>query len=187
MDVMKLLMVSLAVMLVDTFPLARLLNLGAFKDAAKRRRLALTVIVGMAAAGGICYFADLLQEQYLQMVVFVPAVALLAYLVALVLRKLRPALYQTVGSCLPFAAVNCAVLGGVLLHTKSGGTLIDYVTCGLVSALAFLLVGALFTGIRQHLELMAEPPGWLRGYPVALLTAALMALAFCGFAGLQVW
>ena len=189
MDVMKLLILSLVMILIDTFLLTRLLNIGSLSDRAKRRKVALAVMAGMGLTGAVCYFVDLLQEQsgYLQTAVFLLAVAVLAYLIALVLRKMWPALYQAVIGCPPFAAVNCAVLGAALLHTKSSGTFIEYVACGLVGGLSLLAVGAVFAGVRQHLELMAEPPKWLRGFPIALITAVLMALAFCGFDGVRIW
>ena len=90
------------------------------------------------------------------------------------------------GVYLPLITTNCAVLGVVLLNVQEGYNFIESVVYGITGGVGFLLAIVLFASIRERLQ-FSEPPKAFRGFPIALITAGLMALSFMGFSGLQVW
>jgi electron transport complex protein RnfA len=102
------------------------------------------------------------------------------------LKKSMPALYEALGVYLPLITTNCAVLGVVLLNVQEGYNFIESVVYGVTGGVGFLVAIVLFASIRERLE-FSEPPKSFRGFPIALITAGLMALSFMGFSGLQVW
>ena len=87
---------------------------------------------------------------------------------------------------LPLITTNCAVLGVVLLNVQENYNFIESVVYGITGGVGFLLAIVLFASIRERLE-FADPPKAFQGYPIALVTAGLMALCFMGFSGLKVW
>ena len=102
------------------------------------------------------------------------------------LQKAMPALYTALGIYLPLITTNCAVLGVALLNIQSKYTFIESVTYGITGGLGFLLAIVLFASIRERLVFADYPKSW-EGFPIALVTAGLMALAFMGFSGLKIW
>ena len=100
--------------------------------------------------------------------------------------KSMPALYSSLGIFLPLITTNCAVLGAALVNNQNGYNFIESVVYGVTSGIGFLLVIVLFASIRERLE-FAEPPKCFEGFPLALVTASLMAIAFLGFSGLKIW
>ena len=101
----------------------------------------------------------------------------------MVLQKISPALYQALGVYLPLITTNCAVLGAAIINITSGYNLIESIVYGTGAALGFTLAIVLFAGIRERLELSNIPKS-LQGFPIALISAGLMSLAFLGFSGL---
>jgi electron transport complex protein RnfA len=101
------------------------------------------------------------------------------------LQKSVPALYDALGVYLPLITTNCAVLGVAVLNVQNEYTFLESVVYGITGGLGFLLVIVLFASIRERLE-FADPPECFKGFPIALITAGLMALAFMGFSGLNV-
>jgi electron transport complex protein RnfA len=126
---------------------------------------------------------------FLQTIVFILVIATLVQLVEMFLMKVVPPLYQALGIYLPLITTNCAVLGVALLNIKDFGDLspaesfLRTLLQGFGGGVGFLLVLFLMSGIRERLE-EAEIPAALKGVPIAFICAALMALAFMGFAGL---
>ena len=120
---------------------------------------------------------------FLQTVAFILVIASLVQLVEIVLKKASPALYQALGVFLPLITTNCAILGVAILVVGRGYTLGEGVVFAIGSSVGFLLALYIFAGIRERLELI-EIPRAMRGAPIALVTAGLLALAFGGFAGL---
>ena len=110
-------------------------------------------------------------------------IAVLVQVVELVLRKVSFALYQALGVYLPLITTNCAVLGVTILNVDEGYNLLESVVNGVGGALGFTLAIVLFAGIRERMAL-SDMPRWMNGFPGALITAGLMAVAFSGFAGL---
>ena len=124
---------------------------------------------------------------YMQTIVFILVIAALVQMVEIMLKKLSPSLYQALGIFLPLITTNCAVLGVALLNTQNEYNFIESVVYGITGGLGFLLAIFLFAAIREQLEVSSENPKAFDGFPIALVTAGLIALAFMGFSGLKVW
>ena len=123
---------------------------------------------------------------YLQTIVFIVVIASLVQFVEMFLKKMVPPLYAALGIFLPLITTNCAVLGVVLLNVQNDYNFIESVVYGITGGLGFLLAIYLFSTVRERLE-FADYPKAFEGFPIALITAGLIALAFMGFSGLQVW
>ena len=124
-----------------------------------------------------------LKLQYMQTIAYILVVAVLVQIVEMALKKLSPSLYQALGVYLPLITTNCAVLGVAILNTDNGYNLAESTFNGCCAALGFTLAMVLFACIREKLAL-AKMPKWMDGFPGALITAGLMAVAFQGFGGL---
>ena len=124
--------------------------------------------------------------EYMQTIVFILVIAALVQMVEIMLKKLSPSLYQALGIFLPLITTNCAVLGVALLNVQNDYNFIGSVVYGITGGLGFLLAIVLFASIRERL-VFADYPKAFEGFPIALVTAGLMALAFMGFSGLKVW
>ena len=124
---------------------------------------------------------------YMQTIVFILVIAALVQMVEIMLKKLSPSLYQALGIFLPLITTNCAVLGVALLNVQNDYNFISSVVYGITGGLGFLLAIFLFAAVREQLEVSSDIPKPFEGFPIALVTAGLMALAFMGFSGLKVW
>jgi electron transport complex protein RnfA len=124
-----------------------------------------------------------LKLQYMQTIAYILVVAVLVQIVEMALKKLSPSLYQALGVYLPLITTNCAVLGVAILNTDNGYNLPESTFNGFCAALGFTMAMCLFACIREKLAL-AKMPKWMDGFPGALITAGLMAVAFQGFGGL---
>lgn len=120
---------------------------------------------------------------FMQTIVFILVIASLVQMVEIMLKKLSPALYQALGIFLPLITTNCAVLGVAILVVKKNFNLMEGVVFAGASAIGFGLALVVLAGIREHLELANVPKG-MKGVPITLLTAGILALAFMGFAGI---
>ncbi|HHX96822.1 MAG TPA: electron transport complex subunit RsxA, partial [Clostridia bacterium] len=120
---------------------------------------------------------------YLQTIAFILVIASLVQFVEMVMRKKTPELYEALGVYLPLITTNCAVLGVAILNIQKSYGWLATLANSLGNALGFTLALILFAGIRERLE-FAEIPRSLKGLPIALITAALMSIAFLGFSGL---
>jgi len=120
---------------------------------------------------------------YMQTIAFILVIAVLVQIVEMALKKLSPSLYQALGVYLPLITTNCAVLGVAILNTDNGYNLAESTFNGFCAALGFTLAMTLFACIREKLALN-KMPKWMDGFPGALITAGLMAVAFQGFGGL---
>ena len=127
-----------------------------------------------------------LKLEYLEIIVFIFVIAALVQMIEMVLKKFSPTLYKAMGIYLPLITTNCAVLGVVLLNVQNDYNFIESVVYGITGGLGFLLAIVLFASIRERL-VFADYPKAFEGFPIALVTAGLMALAFMGFSGLKVW
>ncbi|MDR1860807.1 MAG: electron transport complex subunit RsxA [Bacteroidales bacterium] len=124
-----------------------------------------------------------LQITYLQTIFFILLIAALVQMVEIILKKVSPSLYQALGVFLPLITTNCCILGVAILTIQKEYTLLQGVTFAVGHALGFTLALALFSGIREQLELQDVPKG-MQGIPVALITAGILAMAFMGFQGI---
>ena len=118
---------------------------------------------------------------YMQTITFILVIAALVQMVEIVLKKVSPALYQALGIFLPLITTNCAVLGVAIITVQKDFDLLTAVIYAVAAALGFALALILFAGIRERLE-VEDTPEAMRGVPIALITAGLLAMAFMGFA-----
>ena len=194
MDITKLLSISLGAILVNNFILVQFLGICPFMGVSKKMDtaagmgFAVTFVMGLASAFTwlVNQLLVSLELEYMQTVAFILVIAALVQLVEMFLQKSVPALYDALGVYLPLITTNCAVLGVAVLNVQNNYTFIESVVYGVTGGLGFLMVIVLFASIRERLE-FSEPPECFKGFPIALITAGLMALAFMGFSGLQVW
>ena len=124
-----------------------------------------------------------LHIEYMQTIVFILVIAALVQMVEIMLKKVSPALYQALGIFLPLITTNCAVLGVAILLVQKEYNLGEAVVYAVAVAFGFTLALVLFAGLRERLELENVPKA-LRGVPIALITAGILAMAFMGFSGL---
>ena len=124
-----------------------------------------------------------LHLEYLQTIAYILVIAGLVQMVEIVLKKIAPSLYQALGVFLPLITTNCAVLGVAILVIQKNMNFLESVVYSASIAIGFALALILFAGIREQLELGDTPRG-MRGVPIALVTAGILAMAFMGFNGL---
>ena len=157
-------------------------------DTAMGMGMAVTFVMALASAA--CYAINLLLVmlglEYMQTVAFILVIASSVQVVEMFLKKSVPALDKALGVFLPLITTNCAVLGVALLNIHNNYNFIESVVYGITGGLGFLLAIVLFASIRERL-VFAEYPKAFEGFPIALITAGLMALAFMGFSGLKIW
>lgn len=121
--------------------------------------------------------------EYMQTIIFILIIAALVQMVEIILKKVSPALYQALGIFLPLITTNCAVLGVAILMIQNNYNLLESVVFAVSNAVGFTLALVLFAGLRERLELSNVPKA-MRGMPIALITASILAMAFMGFSGL---
>ena len=195
MEIFKLLSITLGAILANNFIFSQFLGccpfLGVSKkvDTAVGMGVAVTFVMGLASA--VCYVVNQfilvpLDLAYMQTVAFILVIASLVQFIEMFLQKAMPSLYTALGVYLPLITTNCAVLGVVLLNVQNNYNFIESVVYGITGGLGFLLAIVLFASIRERLVFADYPKNW-EGFPIALVTAGLMALAFMGFSGLKVW
>ena len=119
--------------------------------------------------------------EYMQTIVFILVIAALVQMVEIVLKKVSPSLYQALGIFLPLITTNCAVLGVAIIAVQKDFDLLTSVIYSVSIAIGFAIALVLFAGIRERLE-TEDVPQAMRGVPIALITAGLLAMAFMGFA-----
>ena len=124
-----------------------------------------------------------LKLDYLQTIAYILVIAGLVQMVEIILKKIAPALYQTLGVFLPLITTNCAVLGVAILVIQKNMNLLESMVYAASIAVGFTLALVIFAGIREQMELTGVPKG-MKGVPIALVTAGILAMAFMGFNGL---
>lgn len=188
----RILLILLGSILVNNFVMSKFLGICPFLGVSKKVETALgmgmAVTFVMALASVISYLVQYLilvplEIEYLQTIAFILVIAALVQLVEMALQKLVPSLYQALGVYLPLITTNCAVLGVAILNITEKYNLLETLINGIGGALGFTLAIVLFAGIRERLEL-ADIPEPLKGFPIALISAGLMSMAFLGFSGL---
>ena len=195
MDWRNLLTISLGAILVNNFILVQFLGCCPFLGVSKKMDTAVgmgfAVIFVMGLASALCYPVNLLLEsldmEFMQTVTFILVIAALVQFVEMFLQKTIPSLYEALGVYLPLITTNCAVLGVVLLNVQEKYNFIESVVYGVTGGVGFLLAIVLFASVRERIALVSETPKCFEGFPIALITAGLMALSFGGFSGLDIW
>ena len=193
-QITNLLAITLGAVLANNFIFSQFLGICPFLGVSKKvdtavgMGVAVTFVMGLASA--ITWLVNLLLVQlgleYMQTVAFILVIASLVQFIEMFLQKAMPTLYTALGVYLPLITTNCAVLGVALLNIQNNYNFIESVVYGITGGLGFLLAIVLFASIRERL-VFADYPKAFEGFPIALVTAGLMALAFMGFSGLKVW
>ena len=194
MKVTTLLAISLGAILTNNFIFAQFLGICPFLGVSKKSDtaigmgIAVTFVMGIASA--ITYAVNLilvkLGLEFMQTVAFILVIASLVQFIEMFLKKSMPSLYTALGVYLPLITTNCAVLGVALLNVQNEYNFIESVVYGITGGLGFLLAIYLFATVRERTE-FSEYPESFEGFPIALITSGLLALAFMGFSGLEVW
>jgi Na+-translocating ferredoxin:NAD+ oxidoreductase subunit A len=188
----ELLTILVGALFIENFVLSKFLGICPFLGVSKKRETALgmsgAVVFVMVLAGAATWMVNAwllvpLHLEYLQTLAFILLIAGLVQFVETVLKKLAPPLYRSLGIYLPLITTNCAVLGSALIHVERGYTLLQAVVYGFSAGLGFTMALVLFSGIREKLE-TCDIPESFKGMPISLIAAALVSVAFFGFAGL---
>jgi Na+-translocating ferredoxin:NAD+ oxidoreductase subunit A len=189
---MNYLIIILGAVLVNNIVLMQFLGICPFLGVSKR----LSTAIGMA--GSVAFVMVLativtylihtlilipLGLAFLQTIAFILVIASLVQMVEIILKKVSPSLYQALGIFLPLITTNCTILGVAILTIQKEFNLIEGVVYAVSNALGFGLALILFAGIREHLDLQDIPDG-LKGSPIALISAGILAMAFMGFSGM---
>jgi len=186
--------IFIGAVLVNNFVLAKFLGICPFLGVSKKVETALGMGVAvtfvMTLASIMTYLVQVavLENfglEYLQTIAFILIIASLVQFVEMFLKKSSPSLYEALGVYLPLITTNCAVLGLAILNIQEKFNLMETIVNALGAAVGFTLAIVLFAGIRERLEL-ADVPESLKGFPIALITAGLMSIAFLGFSSLSI-
>ena len=157
-------------------------------DTAMGMGMAVTFVMALASAA--CYAINLLLVmlglEYMQTVAFILVIASIVQVVEMFLKKSVPALYKALGVFLPLITTNCAVLGVVLVNVQAGYNFLLSVVNGAAGGLGFTLAIVLFASVRERVD-KTDCPECFKGFPIALIAAGLLALAFMGFSGLKIF
>ena len=194
-QIYELLAITLGAILANNFIFSQFLGICPFLGVSKKvdtavgMGVAVTFVMGLASA--ITWLVNTFilipfDLGYMQTVAFILVIASLVQFIEMFLQKSMPSLYTALGVYLPLITTNCAVLGVALLNIQNNYNFISSVVYGITGGLGFLLAIVLFASIRERLAFADYPKCW-DGFPIALITAGLMALAFMGFSGLKVW
>lgn len=189
-----ILSIALGAILVENFIFSQFLGICPFMGVSKKMDtaagmgIAVTFVMGVASI--FTYLINLvlvaLGLEFMQTVAYILVIASLVQFVEMFLQKSMPALYESLGIYLPLITTNCAVLGVALLNTQNNYNFIESVVYGVTGGIGFLVAIVLFASVRERLE-FADYPKAFEGFPIALVAAGLIALAFMGFTGLKVW
>ena len=186
--------IILSAILSENFILVKFYGICPFMGVSKKIDTALgmgmAVTFVMAIASAACYAVNVLLVKlsldYMQTVAFILVIAAIVQVVEMFLKKSVPALYKALGVYLPLITTNCAVLGVVLVNVQKGYNFLLSVVYGAAGGLGFTVAIVLFASVRERVN-RADCPACFKGFPIALISAGLLALAFMGFSGLKVF
>ena len=193
--VQSLLGIVLSAILTENFILVKFYGICPFMGVSKRidtalgMGIAVTFVMAIASAASWAVNAYLLiplNLQYMQTVAFILVIASIVQVVEMFLKKMIPSLYQALGIFLPLITTNCAVLGAALVNVQKNYDFLQSVAFGACGGLGFTLAIVLFASVRERTD-RADCPASFKGFPIALISAGLMALAFMGFSGLRIF
>ncbi len=190
----SLLAISLGAILTNNFIFSQFLGCCPFLGCSDRTDTAagmgLAVIFVMGLASAICWVVDHyilipLGLAFLETLAFILVIAALVQFVEMFLKKMVPSLYKALGIYLPLITTNCAVLGVVLLNVQNDYSFIESVVYGITGGVGFLLAIVLFASVRERVQ-FSDYPECFEGFPICLVSAGLLALAFMGFSGMSI-
>ena len=190
----KLLLIAINAALVENYVLVRTIGCCPFLGVSKRTETAMgmgmAVIFTMTLSSAITwlvneYILERFHLEYMRTVAFILVIATLVQFVEMALKKIMPALYSALGIYLPLITTNCAVLGSALDGVTHNYGFLENVVFGMMAAVGFMLAIVLFSGVRERTA-GNDIPAAFQGFPFALISASLLALAFTGFSGLSI-
>lgn len=186
------LIIFIAAVFVNNVVLSQFLGICPFMGVSKK----ITTALGMGAAVTFVLaistlFTFLIQEyilyplgiEYMQTISFILVIAALVQMVEIIIKKISPALYDALGVFLPLITTNCCVLGVAILVIQKNFTLSESIVYAISTAIGFTLAMIIFAGIREQLE-VTDVPKRMKGIPIALVSAGILAMAFMGFSGI---
>ena len=189
---MEYLIIFIAAVFVNNIVLAQFLGICPFLGVSKK----IDTAIGMGGAVTFVltiatlvtflineFILDAFGLNYLQTIVFILIIASLVQMVEIILKKISPALYQALGVFLPLISTNCAILGVAILVIQKEYNLIQSLVFAISTAIGFALALIIFAGIREQID-KSNIPAAMKGIPIALITAGLLAMAFMGFSGI---
>ena len=191
----SILTISLGAILINNFIFSQFLGccpfLGCSSKVETASGMGLAVVFVMGLASAICWVVDTyilipLGLAFLETLAFILVIAALVQFVEMFLKKMVPSLYSALGIYLPLITTNCAVLGVVLLNVQNDYNFIESVVYGLTGGLGFMLAIVLFASVRERID-FSDYPECFEGFPICLITAGLLALAFMGFNGMKIF
>ena len=192
MDLTKLFSVALGAILVNNFIVAQFLGICPFLGVSSKVETAasmgIAVTFVMTLASLFAYMVNAwilvpLHLEYMQTIAFILVIASLVQFVEMFLKKYVQGLYQALGVYLPLITTNCAVLGIALTNVQKNYGILYSIVSGFATAAGFLISITILAGIREKMEYNDIPESF-KGMPIVMITAGLMAIAFCGFSGL---
>ena len=195
MSFTELFSLALGAILLENFVLVKFLGCCPFLGVSKKTETALgmglAVMFVMTVASAVTYLVNkyvllAFDLEYMQTVAFILIIASLVQFVEMFLQKAMPSLYEALGVYLPLITTNCAVLGVTLQNAQKSYNFGESLTYGITGGVGFLLAIVLFASVRERME-FAKCPKCFEGFPIALVAASLISLAFMGFSGLKVW
>ena len=192
--IQALLGILLSAILTENFILVKFYGICPFMGVSKKIDTALgmgmAVTFVMALASAACWAVNALLVrlglEYMQTVAFILVIASIVQVVEMFLKKSVPALYKALGIFLPLITTNCAVLGVALVNVQKGYDFLRSVVNGAAGGLGFLLAIVLFASLRERVD-RSDCPECFKGFPITLIAAGLLALAFMGFSGLKIF
>ena len=191
--IVKVFAISLTAILMENFVLVKFMGICPFLGVSKKIKtavgmgLAVTFVIALASSMTWLVQRFLLEPfhlEYMQTIAFILVIAALVQFVEMALMKKMPALYDALGVYLPLITTNCAVLGVTLLNQTNGYNFGYSIVYAVGAALGFTLAIVLFAGVRERLE-DSDIPEFMKGFPLALISASLISLAFFGFQGMK--
>ncbi|MDR1774685.1 MAG: electron transport complex subunit RsxA [Clostridioides sp.] len=188
---MRLLLIFLSIVLVNNVITSQFLGICPFLGVSKKTDTALGMGVAvtfvLTLASFMTYFVQMLlvktNTEFLQTIAFILVIASIVQFVEMVIKKMSPSLYQALGVFLPLITTNCAVLGIAIVNIQKEYSFLETIVNGFGAGVGFTIAIVIFAGIRERLEL-ADIPDAFKGFPITLISAGLMAMAFLGFTGL---
>ena len=190
---MEILGILIAALLSQNFILVKFYGICPFMGVSKKidtalgMGMAVTFVMALASAAcwAVNWLLGVLNIRYMQTVAFILVIATLVQVVEMFLKKMIPALYKALGVFLPLITTNCAVLGVVLVNVQNNYNFLLSVLNGAAGGLGFTLAIVLFASVRERVD-KTECPECFKGFPIALIAAGLLALAFMGFSGMSI-
>ena len=189
---MEYILIFIAAIFVNNIVLSQFLGICPFLGVSKKVSTALgmagavTFVIVLATIVTFIIQKSLLETfhiEYMQTITFILVIAALVQMLEIVLKKVSPSLYQALGVFLPLITTNCAVLGVTIMVIQKDYNLLESIVFSGSSALGFGLALIIFAGIREHLDLVSIPKV-MKGSPIALIVAGILAMAFMGFSGI---